>query len=286
MPTADLRIIFQDIDGCLNPVDGEAFSLQEHAPASANQAAMLQQINTAIEASPIEYFVLNTGRPMSMVQPLLEHLPTAKARFALLEHACVLYDRVKNNYIDCSQLAADCGLVELTERYQQVEVIHHLFDWYRQLGQSELEDHYKASLPALDKVGNLSFPVPEAVDGQILLEHFESLARRDLPAEALQQVQFLRSDRYIDILPGIDKLDGIHLLCAYLNIDLDHALAVGDFLNDLPVFEAFHRVLCPENAHPQIKQLTRSKGLRGHVSPHKYGLALLEFLNTLEVSGS
>lgn len=276
-----LKIIFQDIDGCLNPADGEHFSVIEGEMPSPNQARMLDAINQAVEDSPVEHFIINSGRPLSMVHPILTHLPTPKARYVLLEHACVLFDRQADAYLDCAQLAVQCGLSDLAARYSQVENIHLLFDWYRAHGQSALEAEYQTALPALDKVGNLSFHIPEQVDGDELLHRIESLARTQLAPEHLQHLQFLRSDRYIDILPGIHKLDGIHLLTAHLNMDLDHALAVGDFLNDLPVFEEFHRVLCPANAHPKIKALTRSKGSCGHVSDQSYGLALLDYLQRI-----
>jgi hydroxymethylpyrimidine pyrophosphatase-like HAD family hydrolase len=281
MNTASLKIIFQDIDGCLNPADGEHFSVIAGEMPSPNQASMLDAINQAVETSPIEHFIINSGRPLSMVRPILTHLPTSKARYVLLEHACVLFDRQTDTYLDCAQLAAECGLSDLTARYARVENIHQLFEWYRTHGQSTLEAHYRCALPALDKVGNLSFHIPEHVDGDELLDRIEALARAQLAPERLEHLQFLRSDRYIDILPGIHKLDGIHLLTAHLNMDLDHALAVGDFLNDLPVFEEFHRVLCPSNAHPRIKALTQTKGSNGHVSDKAYGLAVLDFLEKL-----
>jgi hydroxymethylpyrimidine pyrophosphatase-like HAD family hydrolase len=281
MHTTGLKIIFQDIDGCLNPADGEHFSVIEGEMPSPNQARMLDAINQAVEDSPVEHFIINSGRPLSMVHPILTHLPTSKARYVLLEHACVLFDRQADAYLDCAQLAALCGLNDLAARYAQVEKIHLLFDWYRAHGQRSLEAEYQTALPALDKVGNLSFHIPEQVDGDEILHCIESLARTQLAPEHLQHVQFLRSDRYIDILPGIHKLDGIHLLTAHLKMDLDHALAVGDYLNDLPVFEEFHRVLCPANAHPKIKALTRTKGSCGHVSDLSYGLALLDYLQRI-----
>ncbi len=281
MHTADLKIIFQDIDGCLNPADGEHFSVIAGEAVSANQARILEAINQAVEVSPIEHFIINTGRPWGMVQPIMEHLPTSKARYVLLEHACVLFDRHTDTYLDCEQLAHRCGLNELAARYAQVKNIQRLFKWYQSTGQKTLEAQYHTPLPALDKVGNLSFHIPEHVDGDELLERIEALAHAQLAPEHLAHLQFLRSDRYIDILPGIHKLDGIHLLSAHLQVDLDHALAVGDFLNDLPVFEEFHRVLCPVNAHPQIKVLAQTKGIHGQVSDKAYGLALLDFLDQL-----
>lgn len=282
MHTAGLKIIFQDIDGCLNPADGEHFSVTPGERPSANQASMLDAINHAVETSPIEHFIFNSGRPLSMVEPILEHFPTSKARYVLLEHACVLYDRETADYINCAELARQCGLDDLVTRYAQVENIHMLFEWYRSQGQGILEAHYQVALPPLDKVGNLSFYIPEPVDGDALLAHVESLVRSQIGPEHLAHLQFLRSDRYIDILPGIHKLDGIHLLTAHLKMDLDHALAVGDYLNDLPVFEEFHRVMCPANAHPQIQALTRSKGRNGHVAEKAYGPALLDCLQAMQ----
>ena len=93
MHCAGLKIIFQDIDGCLNPADGEHFSVDPSEPLSTNQVSMLAAINRAVETSPIEHFIINSGRPLAMVQPILTQLSTHKARYVLLEHACVLFDR-------------------------------------------------------------------------------------------------------------------------------------------------------------------------------------------------
>jgi hydroxymethylpyrimidine pyrophosphatase-like HAD family hydrolase len=278
MHTKGLTIIFQDIDGCLNPADGEHFSTHPDEELSPNQAGMLHTINQAVEASPIEHFIINSGRPWGMVQTILAHLPTSKARYVLLEHACVLYDRKINDYLDCAQLAEACGLSQLAHRYSRVEQIHVLFEWYRTKGQAAIEAHYNTAFPPLDKVGNLSFQIPAHIAGDECLQRIEALARAQLAPQQLEHIQFLRSDSYIDILPGIHKLDGIHLLTAYLDKNLDQVMAMGDYLNDLPVFEAFHRVLCPANAHPRIKALTETKGIYGHVSEQAYGLALLDCL--------
>ena len=284
MEQAQPRIIFQDIDGCLNPADGEHFSVTPGEPPSPAQAEMLAGINAAVDASPVEHFILNSGRPWNLVEEIAAHLPTRKARYVLLEHACVLFDRESGDYVDCAELASRCGLDELHARYRQVENIHRLFDWYRDQGQLLLEQRYGCPLPALDKVGNLSIAVPDTLDGEEFLAVIESLARSQLDTRILEPLQFLRSDRYIDILPGIHKLDGIHLLSAHLQVELDQALAIGDFLNDLPIFEGFAHVMCPANAHPQIQSLTRSKGVHGHVSDKAYGASLLDLLQSMEPS--
>jgi hydroxymethylpyrimidine pyrophosphatase-like HAD family hydrolase len=278
---SNIQIIFQDIDGCLNPADGEPFGVTPDWQPSANQVAMLQAINAALDASSVEHFAINTGRPWSLVRHLAQHLPSPKLRYFLLEHACVLYDRQQNITLDSEQLAATYGLDDLVERYQNITHIHVLFDWYQAQGRAQLEAHYKVPLPPIEKVANLSFAIPNGVDGDELLQRIQSLASTQVAKEHLAPLLFLRSDSHIDILPSIHKLDGIQLLCAHLQIDLKHALAVGDYLNDLSIFEAFDRVLCPSNAHPQIQALARSKGDYGEVSEQPYGLAVLGLLKEL-----
>lgn len=273
-----LRAIFQDIDGCLNPADGELISAVPGESLSPAQVEMIHQISDAVDASSVEHFILNTGRPLNLISEILNHLRTPKARYQLLEHACVLYDRELGQSLDCRAIAEANGLQDLAERYSQLEAFDAVFRWYREVGQAIFEEIYQASLPALEKVANLSIAIPENADGGIFLNQIKEKMIQEFD---ISDLQFLRSDRFIDILPGIDKLDGIHLLCAHLGIDFDECLAVGDYLNDLPVFEAFHRVMCPANAHPQIKELARSKGVNGCVSSEAYGPALLGYLEAL-----
>lgn len=278
MLSSDIKIIFQDIDGCLNPEDGEGFGVTPDWEPSEHQVETLSAIDRALEASPLEHFVINTGRPWSLVKNLAKHFKTHKARYFLLEHACVLYDRELSRYINCAQLAEACGLADLAARYHNIEIINTLFDWYRSTGRAQLEAHYGVDLTPIDKVGNLSIVIPAGVDGFEMLDRIETLARSEVNDEKIDQLDFVRSDNYIDILPGIHKLDGIHLLATHLGIGLEHALAVGDYLNDLSVFESFDRVLCPANAHPEIQALAKSKGSHGIVSSLPYGAALLQLL--------
>ncbi|MGJ8653395.1 MAG: HAD family hydrolase [Opitutaceae bacterium] len=281
MLNTEIKIIFQDVDGCLNPEDGEAFGVGVDWEPSATQVEMLEAIDAAVEASSVEHFVINTGRPWPLVRHLVKHFKSPKARYFLLEHACVLYDREVDTYINCAEWAEGCGLAELADRYRNLENIKTLFHWYKTSGQAQLEAHYNEDLTPVEKLGNLSLVIPDGVDGDTMLERIESLIREQLEAHQVESLEFLRSDNYIDILPGIHKLDGIHLLTSHLGLDLEHALAVGDYLNDLPVFESFHRVLCPANAHVRIKALTETKGACGHVSALPYGAALLELLEGL-----
>ncbi|MDQ8195345.1 HAD hydrolase family protein [Coraliomargarita sp. SDUM461004] len=244
-----------------------------------NQIRMLRSIDDAVEASTLDFFVMNTGRPWSLVRNIVQHFKSSKLRYCLLEHACVLYDRETDRTIDCAALAKRYGFVALADRYENIRIIEKLIAWYRARGQAQLEAHYGVDLSPIEKFGNLSFVIPVEADGGEVLQRIESLARADLDPLQIDQLDFVRSDRYIDVLPGIHKLDGIHLLTKHLGVALNEAMAVGDYLNDLTVFECFDQVMCPANAHPDIQALARSKGSGGFVSRLSYGAALLQLLS-------
>lgn len=214
-----------------------------------------------------------------MFHYLAEHLKTPKLRYFLLEHACVLYDREAGAYVDIGAILKDAGLVSLSKRYEKLHTIEALLDWYDTVGRPKLEEQFKVELPRLNKKANLSFAVPDGVDGDDLLSATEAEIRSDFSDTECACIEFFRSDRFIDIIPGIHKLDGIELMTAYLSMQKEQSLAMGDFLNDLPVFEAFPNVLCPANAHPRIIELTKSKGAGGIASERAFGEALLEFLS-------
>lgn len=278
MKQKQTRILFQDVDGCLNPVDGEHLTADPEGALSAQQIAMLTAINAAIDASPLEHWVINTGRYWPIFKTIASYLPTAKLRYFLFEHACVLYDRELDRNLDLSALAQSCQLPELAARYANLDTMQRLLQWYDVEGQPFMEAIYQCPMARLDKLANLSFEVPEHAEGAHVLASIESRIRQDFSPKECGQLEFCRSDRFIDILPGIHKMDGIDLVCAYLNIPTDQALAMGDYLNDLAVFESFSQVMCPANAHPRIIELTQQKGEGGHVSEHVYGEALLDYL--------
>ena len=278
MNPADIRILYQDVDGCLNPEDGEPFGVELDWKPSGRQIAMLNKISEAIDASPLEHWVINTGRHWEMFHYLADHLKTSKLRYFLLEHACVLYDRQQETYIDIESILTSADLASLSKRYDKLHTIEALLDWYDTVGKRKLEGLFDVELPRLNKRANLSFAVPDGIDGDDLLRATEAEIRSDFSDTDCACIEFFRSDRFIDIIPGIHKLDGIELMSAYLSMEKEQSLAMGDFLNDLPVFEAFPNVLCPANAHPRIIELTRSKGAGGIASEHAYGKALLEFL--------
>lgn len=278
MNSKQIRILFQDVDGCLNPSNGEHLTADPDGALSTQQIDMLSAINAAIDASSLEYWVINTGRYWPIFKIIASYLPTPKLRYFLFEHVCVLYDRKLDRNLDLISIANSCQLPELSKRYANLNTMQQLLEWYDVKGQVFMEAIYGCSMQRLDKLANLSFEIPPNVDGDQVLATVENKIRQNFSTTDYAQLGFCRSDRFIDILPGIHKLDGIDLVCAYLNTPQEHTLAMGDYLNDLAIFESFPYVLCPANAHPRIIELTLQKGADGHVSKYSYGAALLSFL--------
>lgn len=275
------RIVFQDVDGCLNPESGEPFGVERGWQPSSDQIAMFTALNRALEAAPVEHFVINTGRPWDLVQPIVAHFPSSKVRYILMEHACVFFDRLENRYLDAAGIARQLGLRSLAHRYGLVGEMADVMQWYDDAGQSWLEACFEGSLGRLNKVGNLSFPIPEDVDGDAMVAAIEGKMRDDLSPALCDALTFSRSDHFVDILPGVDKLDGLELVCRFLDISQSDAVAVGDFLNDLSIFEHFPNLMCPANAHPKIRKLTAARGATGCVSRHAYGRSLEVFLEDM-----
>lgn len=273
-----IKVLFQDVDGCLNPEDGEGFGTDSSWEPSVNQKAMLAKIDQAIEDSPLDHFVINTGRFWPICQSFARYLPTPKLRYFLLEHASVIYDRVEGRNLDLVQMAQACGLPELARRYTKLDSMQKLLAWYDAEGQAAMETIFGGNMKRLEKDCNLSFDFPEDADPEAVRQAIEKLARTSLPTEAFEQLEFCRSDSFIDVLPEISKMDGITLLSSYLQADLSEVAAMGDYLNDCSIFENFKQVICPANAHPRIIELTQSKAATGHVSAHSYGAALIDFL--------
>ncbi|MEP4076223.1 HAD family hydrolase [Haloferula sp.] len=281
MKFSEIRIIFQDVDGCLNPADGEDFGVTPDWEPTPTQIQMLKNIDQALDESPIEHFVINTGRFWPILESLVRHFESPKVRYFVMEHACVVHDRLEGENLDLVALSKACGLEDLAERYRSLTSMEALLRWYDEQGQQAMEELYAMPMPRLDKVGNLSFAIPEGFTSEQVLAAIEAEAKAGLPEKDFQKLEFCCSDRFIDILPGIHKMDGIELMCAHLGVEQSNALAVGDYLNDLAVFEHFPQVMCPSNAHPRIKELTESKGSGGHLSSQAYGQSLIELLRHL-----
>lgn len=70
-------------------------------------------------------------------------------------------------------------------------------------------------------------------------------------------------------------------MLSWLGLQPSEAIAVGDYLNDLAVFEGFDQVMCPANAHEKIIALTKQKGEGSYVSNDSYGASMIDFFQRM-----
>ena len=88
----DVKVVFQDLDGCINTPDGTDLVSEEAGGLTREQERLLGEIGRAIDASAVEQVVLNTGRTHSAVGYVADAIGSRKIRYWLTEHAAHGYD--------------------------------------------------------------------------------------------------------------------------------------------------------------------------------------------------
>jgi len=268
----DARVVFQDIDGCLNAPGGPLPDGPGQS-ASDEQARMLREIGRAIDDSGVSEVVLNTGRGLSAMDFVVAELASRKVRYLLAEHGAVAFDVKRQQPVDLRAIADRGGSAERADRYAQLDPIRDAIDWYREAGESEISALFGCPLPALPKVANLTLRIPDGVRAADVLAALErALAARS----EIDSSSFVghSSNYYVDIIGRVSKGDGALLLLEELGIACEQALAMGDGVNDISMFEVLGSGFCPANAADELKRVCRRRA--GVVSSLRCGEAVLE----------
>ena len=281
MPLRGVRVVFQDIDGCMNTPDAADLSPGPEGGLSAQQAELLGEIVRAIDASPVDAVVLNTGRTRAAVGYIADALASEKTRYWLTEHGAYGYDVATGEALDLPAICEAAGLSELADRYGSLSRIASVIDWYDRIGGRRLEDRLGLPLPALRKAANLTLGVPESLTSAELIRALEEVLAES-PEVDSQGLVYHHNEYYVDVVSQVGKGDGALLMLDLLGIAKSEALAAGDGLNDLSMFEVLERGFCPANAAPALKQLCRDKG--GVVSDHAYGAGTIDLYRRLRRS--
>lgn len=271
-------IVFQDLDGCLNPANGEELPSGAVAKLSPSQLETLGEYDRAVDESPVQHVVINTGRGLADTLYLLDHFRSPKIRYALLEHSALAYDHFEKSLIDLPHLARQCPWPDLADRYERLSSIDRVLDWYRREGIRHMAEKFQHHLPPFAKTANLSISVPPETGPEELLAALKKELQRALPEE-FGFLKFCYTSRYVDVLCEIEKIDGARLMLDYLDIDARHAAAIGDGMNDFSMFLETDHLLCPANAHTLLKDLCRRRG--GVISNHSFGAASIGYLRGL-----
>jgi hydroxymethylpyrimidine pyrophosphatase-like HAD family hydrolase len=273
----DARVVFQDVDGCLNTPQGP---LPDGPGQSLNseQARLLAEIGRSIDASRLTEVILNTGRGLSAMDFVVEGLASPKIRYLLAEHGAVGFDIVKQQSIDLSEIAQRVGPADRAARYTQLGPIRDAIAWYHESGEAQISALFGCALPALPKFANLTLMIPTGISPTEVIAAIErSLAANDEIDSSDFVYHF--SDLYVDVISDVSKGDGAVLLLHELDIAPEHALPMGDGMNDVSMFEVLGAGFCPANSAQGLKRVCESRS--GVVSSLRCGEAALEFYRAL-----
>ena len=275
-----VRVLFHDIDGCLNPEDGSQFvSGEEHRRLTAEQKSMLARISAAIDASSVEKVILATGRRLLDTLFIAEELATSKLRYVLSETGAVAYDLIQDAPIDLVAVAEESRRPELGAPFEDLSEVQELIHWYNSGGEEVLAEKIGSEIHQIPKETLLTLHVPPSATGSSLVEDLKQVLRMET---SIQQgrLRFYHNDFHVDITSPIDKGTGAEILLEMLNVPTSDAAMVGDGLNDVAAFEVCGHGFCPANAAEALKTVCQERG--GVVLEETYGTASIEVFRRLE----
>ena len=176
--TSPIRVLFHDIDGCLNPEDGSQFvSGEEHRRLTVEQKSMLARVNAAIDDSSVEKVILATGRRLLDTLFIAEELATSKLRYVLSETGAVAYDLIQDATIDLLAVAEESRRPELAAPFEDLSEVQELIHWYNSGGEELLAEKIGSEIHQIPKETLLTLHVPPSATGSSLVEDLKQILR-------------------------------------------------------------------------------------------------------------
>ncbi|MFT7209992.1 MAG: HAD superfamily hydrolase (TIGR01484 family) [Granulosicoccus sp.] len=266
-----MKILFHDVDGCLNTPDGlEIPRGDKHFSTQLSQ--ILRALGQALDASTIDLMVINTGRSLEDTMMLANAIQSTKLQYLIAEHGAVIFDVDNNQPLNWKSTR------HTKDNKDPLEQILDFMQWYKETGFSVLADRLGTSLIVDNKIANLTLGIPPSIDCHHVFEQLQQLVRDDSPFEH-EDFVFHNSvaDGFIDVMSNIDKGDGIDIICNHLGKPQATTIAIGNGLNDLPMFEKAHLCLCPANSEQEVKDFCQKAA--GINSEYSFVEATLNWLS-------
>lgn len=266
-----MKIVFHDVDGCLNadagspiPVCGESLSI--------NQTAKLRELGRKIDASSIDHLVINTGRSIAETLFLTDVIASRKLQYVIAEHGAVYQDVVNDKPL------APSGSMTST-----LDLMREFISWYRQTGAAMLNKRIGTEVPILEKVANLTLDARDGLNTRHVYEELMAVVKSEAPIDyTLLEFHHNEADAYVDVLGQIHKGHGVEVITSQLSqagseISSINRIAIGNGLNDMPMFEAATTIVCPANSEPEVLEYCRARS--GMLSERGYIDATLHWLD-------
>ncbi len=271
-------MLFHDADGCLNAPDGSPLAFDRNSLAARDEQH-LALLGRMIDRSSLSHLILNTGRSWQATEFLCDAISSRKLTYALAEHGSELWNVQTKSPVSLEELAEASSLTAITEAVASRFDITRLIEWFEETGARELckQLGYSGSMPRqTDKRWNLTFLIPDDVDGDLVFATFKALVVSQPEFQQASLVfHYSRWNRYLDVMAQMDKGLGAGLVLEHLGIDRRYSAAIGDGLNDLPMFRDVGLPICPANAEREVVELCRAQG---YVAAGSYVAATMDWL--------
>ncbi len=273
-----MKVLFHDVDGCLNATDGEPLPFST-SPFTDTQSTLLRRLAAAVDASPIDRLVLNTGRSLHDTLNVAEQLNTSKLSHLVVEHGAIYYDMSTDTRLDAGSHAHsdDDDLATALASQSTVEA---MLDWYATTGRQALKDRTGVDFAPQAKDANLTVVIHESLPGEALIDTLREL----IEGHNLTWLDHLvfhhsSSEGYVDVMSLVSKATGVEIVKRMHPGQTVETFAVGNGLNDLPMLRAVDYPICPNNADDEVREFCTNAG--GEISPHSYIEASIDWVSRL-----
>jgi len=265
-----MKIVFHDIDGCLNADANTPIPIGNER-LSQNQLAKLKELGRKLDVSSIDHLVINTGRAMDETLSVVNGIASKKLQYVIAEHGAVYRDVINNKCI-----------YPLGHMAEKLELIVSFISWYRETGAKILNERVGTEVPILGKAANLTLDARNGLDSQHIYDVLKTMVKSDAPFDYNQLIfHHSKPDGFVDVMGKIDKGNGIEVISSLISklenpAETIRSIAIGNGLNDMSMLEVATIPVCPRNSEHEVRNFCRSRS--GVVSEFEYIDATLHWL--------
>lgn len=236
------RPIFIDIDGCLTTGKNNSIPWR-----------YVKELQTAFKKYQSYYeYIIVSARPASYAEAVFQFLglmDTKKHKYAICESGTVLHLFGSDKFFTSAETDYET-LNNFEKKLLCLQKTHHF----------KIEDGRKRTICVL------------ANENQDLVE-LSNLLKKNLPNNIDMHV----SAGGIDFMPyNTNKATAVTKLAQKLDLNLNHAISIGDSGSDIPLMMISGHPACPKNANDKVKEVVRNK--KGYIAKKIFSLGVVEIL--------
>lgn len=236
-----VKIVFIDLDSTLTTAPGK-IDIQ-------NKRIFERLANIGI---PI---VINTGRPLPYVIPLCKQFGTSN--YVIASNGAEIYNFLTKKVINRSVISKEeiNKLDELVKQYNLFFMANGLEKRYT----NKTDPNENKGFVVVDELNKIDDSIAQVVIQSYNLEAMMQL-RKDLEENTelciANKTKHIEENKllYYDVVnKGVNKGEALEILCKYLDINPEKAMAIGDSDNDIPMLEKVGYKVAVANGTDNLK---------------------------------